>query len=104
MFRVTTPTHTFIMPVDTSDCAEILLTYKQGDLSMSKHYENGIVPDGMTLDENQVIQTLTQEETKRFKVGFANVQIRVLLNNGKSYASQIFKVGINEVLNGAILS
>lgn len=103
MYRVTTPTHTFKLPIDTSDCAEIQLVYKQGNTSLIKRYENGVIPSGMTLDEDQVIQLLTQEETKRFKAGFVNAQIRVLTNGGKSYASQMFNVGVNEVLNEEIL-
>lgn len=103
MYRVTTPTHTFKLPIDTGDCSEILLVYKQGGTELKKHYENGVLPSGMTLDEEQVIQLLTQEETKKFKTGFVNAQIRVLTNGGKSYASQVFSVNVNDVLNEEIL-
>lgn len=103
MYRVTTPTNTFTLPIDTSDCSKILLQYEQGKTKLTKIYENGVLPSGMTLDEEQVIQLLTQEETKAFKEGFAFVQIRVLTNAGKSYASQTFKVNVNDVLNEEIL-
>lgn len=103
MYRVTTPTHTFKLPIDTSDCSVIVLTYKQGETVLEKKYENGSAPSGMTLDENQVIQLLTQEETKRFKKGFVDIQIRVLTNGGKSYASQHFSASVLNVLNEEIL-
>lgn len=103
MYRVTTPTHTFKLPIDTGDCSAIVLTYKQGNVTLTKKYENGVVPSGMTLDEDQVIQILTQDETKKFKKGFANVQIRVLTNSGKSYASQMFSTAVTDVLNEEIL-
>lgn len=104
MYRVTTPTHTFVLPIQTSTCTEILLTYKQGGTMLEKHYENGALPAGMTLYRNQVIQQLTQDETKLFKDGFAQVQIRVLTTEGKSFASQIFNIHINEVLDETVLS
>ena len=104
MYRVTTPTHTFKLPINTSDCSEIQLTYKQGSTVLVKHYQDGILPDGMTLDDEQVIQILTQEETKAFKEGTASVQVRVLLPSGKSYASQTFSFHVSEVLNDEVLS
>lgn len=103
MYRVTTPTHTFKLPIDTSDCSVILLDYKQDKTTLTKKYENGTTPAGMTLDEDQVIQVLTQEETKKFKKGFVNIQIRVLTNSGKSYASQWFTSVVNDVINEEIL-
>lgn len=104
MYRVTTPTHTFKLPVDTSDCAEIQLTYKQGTTSLVKHYQNGSLPDGMTLDDDEVIQILTQQETKAFKEGSVSVQVRVLMTSGKAFASQTFNVAVKQVLNEEILA
>ena len=103
MYRVTTPTHTFKLPFDTGDCKSIQLMYKQKGITLEKHYENGVLPAGMILDEDQVIQILTQEETKQFKEGLALVQVRVLTNSGKAYASQEFSVAVNDVLNEDIL-
>lgn len=103
MYRVTTPTHTFKLPIDTSDCSVILLSYKQGNVKLEKCYENGTLPSGMTLDEDQVIQLLTQEETKKFIKGYVDIQIRVLTNGGKSYASQWFQTAVDDVINEEIL-
>ncbi len=103
-YRITTPTHTFILPFDTSECSVIQVTYKQDCRKMIKEYKDGILPDGMTLDEDCVIINLTQEETKAFRVGACEVQIRVLTNGGKAYASKIFKVGVTKVNNEDILS
>jgi hypothetical protein len=104
MQRVTTPTHRFTLPMDTSECAEIQLTYKQGDTKLVKHYQDGILPEGMTLDGATVIQTLTQQETKAFKKGRAYAQIRVLTTAGKVYGSQEFRVKVTSSLNEDILA
>ena len=45
MYRVTTPTHTFTLPIETATCTEILVTYRQGKVIINKHYENGTLPD-----------------------------------------------------------
>lgn len=104
MYRATTETHTFVLPIQTSTCDEILLTYRQGGVILDKHYENGVLPDGMFLYGNRVYQSLTQEETDMFSEGFVDAQIRVLTNEGEAHASQIFKIYINKVLNDVVLS
>lgn len=104
MYRVTTPTHKFTLPIQTSTCKEIQVTYKQGDNSLVKHYQNGTLPAGMTLNGKDVIIELSQEETKAFKPGaVVNVQIRVLTNDDLAYASQMFTIYVNNVLNEEIL-
>lgn len=104
MQRVTTPTHRFTLPMDTSECAEIQLTYKQGDTKLVKHYQDGIMPEGMEFDGRTVIQTLSQTETKAFKKGKAYAQIRVLTTGGQAYGSQAFMVKVTDSLNEDILS
>ena len=104
MFRSTTASFTFVLPIQTSTCTEILLTYKQCEKELDKHYENGTLPEGMTLNKNEVIQQLTQEETKLFDEGIVAAQIRVLTNQGKSHSSQVFYIKWSDVLNDLVLS
>lgn len=103
MYRVTTPTHTFKLPIETNTCSEILVSYKQTDVCLDKHYENGTLPSGMTLDGKNVIIILTQEETKQFAEGRVKVQIRVLTNAGAVMASQIFTLSVADVINEEVL-
>lgn len=104
MYRATTPTHTFTLEVQTSTCDEILVTYKQGDIILNKHYENGTLPSGMTLDDKKVIIKLTQEETLLFAGGkYAEVQLRARIGTDVLDTS-IFKVTISNALNEEILS
>ena len=106
MYRATTPTHTFTLPIETSTCNEIQLTYKQddGDIVLVKHYQDGVLPEGMTLDGKDVNVFLTQEETKLFKKGKAYAQIRVLTNAQKVMASQKMSMPVNDVFNEEVLA
>ena len=104
MYRATTPTHIFTLPIDTSDCAEIQVSYQQGNFKFIKHYQDGVLPQGMTLDGNDVNIYLTQEDTKKFKKGKASVQIRVLTVLGKAMASQWMEVSVFDVISEDILA
>lgn len=103
MYRVTTPTHTFTLPFDTSLCSAIQVTYEQGKVELVKEYNDNTLPSGMTLDGDDVIILLSQEETKQFKLGKVNVQLRVLTTNNEAFASKVFKLPVTDVLNEDIL-
>lgn len=98
MYRATTPTHIFTLPFDTSTCSEILVSYRQKKIKLDKHYQDGTLPDGMSLDEDKVIISLTQDETKQFERGEVQAQLRVMVN-GDVMASQVFNLKVREVLN-----
>lgn len=105
MYRVTTPTHTFTLPIQTSSCAEVQVTYKQNATSLIFHYQDGTLPDGMTFDGKKVIIRLTQEQTRAFNPRIQTLtQVRVLTNGGDAYASQIFSITVNDVLNEEVLT
>ena len=104
MYRATTPTHKFTLPIDTADCKEIQITYEQNGLQLVKHYQDGALPDGMTPDGYDVIIKLTQTETLAFTPkNKVNVQVRVLTTTDDAYASRIFGVSVSRVLNDEVL-
>lgn len=104
MYRATTPTHQFILPVDTSELKEIQITYKQGNRSIVKHYQDGVLPSGMTLDGVNVYVRLTQGETLTFQPGKSvKAQVRVLTETNDAMASQKFDIKLNNVLNEDVL-
>lgn len=104
MYRVTTPTHTFVLPALASSYKEVQITYTQSNAFLVKHYQNETLPSGMTFEGNKVIIRLTQEETKRFSARKpAQVQVRVLTSDDDVYASKIFNVTIERVLNEEVL-
>ena len=101
MYRVTTPTHTFTLPIDTSDCDQVQVTYQQGKNKLVFNSKDN--PDEMFFDDKDVVVNLTQEETKTFKVGTVSVQVRVLTMSGQALASQKFKIKVTDVINDEIL-
>lgn len=103
MYRVTTPTHTYTLPIETSTCKDILVSYKQNNVRLEKHYQDGTLPSGMTLDGKKVIVNLSQVETKKFVKGSVDSQVRVLTNADKAFASQHFTISIKDVNNEEIL-
>lgn len=108
MYRVTTPTHVYTLPENASTYAEILVVYRQEangkKIKIKKHYKNDIVPDGMGFDGKNVIIKLTQQETQKFIAGKPlEAQLRVLTQNGDSYASQRFVIMVEQVLSEDVL-
>lgn len=110
MFRATTPTHTFTLPIQTDNCKDILVTYSQDDkVVLEKYMDDKVLPDGMTLDDKKVIIVLTQEETNLFtetgksRKKIAKVQIRVLLESGWAGASAKYDINVEGVINDFVL-
>lgn len=104
MYRATTPIHTFTLPFDTSNCNQIEVTYKQEGIVLIKHYTGGVLPDGMTLNDKQIIIKLSQGETLRFKAGNpVYVQIRIATDSGDVYASRKFAIIVEDTQSEAIL-
>lgn len=104
MYRVTTPTHTFKLPMETSTLSVIQVVYKQHNKKLKKQYQNNTLPAGMTLDGKNVVIRLTQAETKQFVADdYVKTQIRVLTNTDDAYASKKFSIYVNDVLDEEIL-
>lgn len=99
MFRGSTPTHTFHLPVDTSTLKMIRITYKQLSRTVLEKTEADVEKDGAT-----VTLTLTQEETLKFhNSGPVLVQLKVLTDLDTVLHSPIFQVSAEEALNTEVL-
>jgi len=104
MYRATTPTTTFTLEVETSSLAQVLVTFKQDDVSLNKHYRNGTLPSGMTFDGKKVIVKLTQEESLLFDEGKQTyAQLRAKTLAGDAVATKKFPVNVHSSLNEEIL-
>lgn len=104
MYRVTTVIDRYTLPVDTSNYQVIRVTYSQPpNVKIIKTYQHGELSDGMQLDGRKVIITLTQEETKKFKSGYALSQVRALTNDGKAKTSKTFRLPIDSVLDDVVM-
>lgn len=99
MYRLTTPTNRFIFPIDPQTCEIIRITYAQNDKVLLTKEK----PD-LSIKDNTVTVTLTQEETKIFSARSpVQVQVRALTFEGKALASPTFTREVGEVLDDGIL-
>lgn len=100
MIRATTPTHVFKFDDDPSVWDEILITYKQDAVVIEKNKSDCVI-DG---NAKTASVTLTQAETNRFCSGAPiKVQVRVAMNSGEAFASSVFSVPVQDVLNDEVL-
>lgn len=94
MKRATTPNHIFVLPVESDSVQKFLLTYAQnGKIILEKSEKD------MTVLGREWSVVLSQDETKLFKSDYANAQVRVLMNDGKALASDVFRIYVGLVLN-----
>lgn len=99
IYRVTTPSHRFTFPIDPNTCEIIRITYAQNDKILITKEK----PD-LSIRDNTVTVTLTQEETKIFSARSpVQVQVRALTFDGKALASPTFTREVGEVLDDGIL-
>ena len=99
MRRGTTPTHTFEVPFDISTIKELKITYCQDDAIILEKYlkdcEN---------TENKVNVTLTQNDTFLFRAHVpVKIQLRVLVNDGTVYGTDVASVPVLVCLDGEVL-
>ena len=94
----TTPTYTFRVPIDMRGAAALILTYAQGGTPV---VEKGLAD--VTLTENTVVTTLTQEDTLKFVPGTVEVQIRVRFPNEKSVKTKIKTTTADRILHEGVI-
>lgn len=101
MIRLTTPTHIFNFPnnVNPSELDWLKLTYAQeGRIVLEKNLSD------MTISGQSVSVTLTQAETKKFKVTKEPVSVQLRVGIGDvAMATKIYQISVYEVLNSEIL-
>lgn len=95
--RGTTPTFDIeAFGVDASKFDNVYITFEQGDVEITKTNED--------IDRlNGIFRVrLTQEETLRFAVGTAKVQLRGMIG-GSAVASTIGRVNVKDVLKEGVI-
>ena len=98
MYRASTPTHYFNIPFPAEDIRAIKLTYAQnGSKILSK------TMDDLTQEDGFWKITLTQEETNKFIDAWASAQLRVLLQDGRSIPSDVFRIRVWDVLDDEVM-
>lgn len=102
MYRFTTPTIPItISGLNFSDVQLFRIKIEQGQTYLLKI----INASDPSVDQNKrtINLTLTQEETASFKIGTADIQVRVLFTSGEVQATKKAKVSVKEVLDGVVI-
>ncbi len=99
MRRGTTPTHTFTTDIDLTKAEVIYLTYEQADcIKLTRDI------DSMTVEEDKVVVTLTQEETLAFTApDRVHIQIRARFPGETAIASNIIETSVEKVLKDGVI-
>ena len=99
MFRGTTPTHTFTVPIESSKIKEVRVIYSQNDKSiLIKKTEDA------TVNDNEIKVKLTQEETFKFDCNApVQIQIRVLTTSGDALLSNPITMTVGKCLDDEVL-
>ena len=100
MKQGTTPTHTFLLPFDTSNIKALEITYAQHDsILITKRIEDCI------LEGDVVTVELSQEDTFKFDITTQiQMQLRVLTITNQAYATDILLTSISKSLSKEVLS
>lgn len=100
MRRATTPTHKYILPFETSEIKTLRVTYAQDCRIIVEKKES----DATYIDEKTIQVTLSQSETVKFDAEKPiKIQVRILTNDDKALASQIYTRPCEDVLNSEVL-
>lgn len=106
--RGTTPLHTFALPFPIVDISEVFITYMQNDKIIIEKGKEDIEID---VENNTLFVPLSQDDTLAFLVHKRNyidnivlIQIRVLMDDGSSCASDIIRERVCDVLKDGVLS
>lgn len=99
MFRGTTPTLEFSLPIETSTLSEAWITLAQcGQVVINKTLSD------CEIGENTLDLTLTQDETLALSSeAQTEIQLRVKTSSGKAFASKIFTESTERILKDGVL-
>lgn len=105
IYRGTTPTFKWKITdknFDLEEIKEIWMTFKtaKSESSIFTKKKNDLEID---LDEKTISYQLTQEETLSFKFPMIEVQLRILMNDGLSYANDIQTIDVGRILKGGVI-
>lgn len=99
MYRGTTPTFTFNLPIKANTITKLSVAFRQA--ASPVFFEKGL--DDCTVSENAISCTLTEEETLKLIAGCQlQIQLRIGVEEARM-ASQIFTVSVERILRGDAL-
>lgn len=100
MFKGSTPTHIFNVPIDTSIIKEVKITYSQRDKEiLVKRMED------CTISEGAITTRLSQEDTFLFESNLiVTIQLRVLTLGGDALIAEPIMMAVGKCLDNEVLT
>lgn len=99
MFKGTTPTHSFEVPLDTSLIKEVKITYSQRDKEILVKRTGDC-----TIGEGVISTRLSQEDTFLFDGNVtATIQLRVLTTGGDALMAEPIMMAVGKCLDDEVL-
>ena len=100
MYRASTPTHRFKLPVPISMLQEVRICYSQnGKKVLLKTLSTCSKDEG----DDVLVVKLTQEDTCCFSEGTVQVQLRVKLTTGDVVPCRRYTVPVEDVLDDEVM-
>ena len=97
MIRGTTPTHTFVLPFETTTVKSAKVVYAQSDVAI-------VEKTSCDMDGNTLSVKLTQEETLKFDCKKnVEIQLRILTEGDDALTSDIIVVDVMRCLDDEVL-
>lgn len=98
MRRGSTPTNVFLVDIDLT-AATVFVSYEQGGKVIVEK-----TGTDLTVTEESVTLTLSQEETLRFHSGEVLIQLRYVMPNGTADASNIIRTTAERIIKDGVIS
>lgn len=101
MYRGTTPCLKLTLDtnLDLSKVKHLWVTLKNISVEITKTEADVDINSA----DKYIIVTLTQEETLSIIAGKVSVQVRLLLDDGRAFATNVKQVVVNDILKGGVL-
>jgi len=97
MRRGSTPTNVFLVDLDLT-AATVFVSYEQGGKVIIEK-----TGTDLTVTDEDITLTLTQEETLRFSPGEVLIQIRYVMPNGTADASNIIRTTAERIIKDGVI-
>lgn len=93
MIRGTTPTHTWVLPFDSSLLKEVSITYVQNDEIILKKTE-----EDCTMEGSRISIRLSQEDTLKLEPKVrTTVQLKVMTSNDSVMATKPKNISVSDI-------
>lgn len=103
MYRGTTAVITLNITttLDLNSISNLSVTFESKNGTKQRIY--GLNDVAIDEENHKIIVSMSQEDTLMFSVGKIRVQLKLKLNNGKVYASNIKETTMNEILDERVI-